>query len=76
MQSQLITNQTQAQIHQNQDQTIVRLEVQIEQLAATAREREKRYFPSQTVSNPREQPAPQNTLTCQFEISFDSNHQA
>ena len=33
MQSQLIINQTQAQMCHNQDQTIARLEVQIEQLA-------------------------------------------
>ena len=75
MQSQLITNQTQAQMCHNQDQTIARLEVQIEQLAATVREREKGHFPSQTVPNPRGQPAPQNTPTGQFEISSDSNRQ-
>ena len=53
MQSQLITNQNQAQMCHNQDQTIARLEVQIEQLAATVREREKGNFPSQTVPKPR-----------------------
>ena len=45
----------------NQDQTIARLEIQIEQLAATVREIEKGHFLSQTVPNPRGQPTPQNT---------------
>ena len=43
MQSQLITNQIQAQMCHNQDQTIARLEVQIEQLAVTVRERERTF---------------------------------
>jgi len=42
MQSQVITNQTQAQISHNQNQTIGRLEFQIEQLAASVRERERK----------------------------------
>ena len=44
-------------------------------LAATIRGREKGHFPSQTVPNRRGQPAPQNTPTGQFEISFNSNRQ-
>ena len=75
MQSQLITNQTQVQMCHNQDQTIARLEVQIEQLAATIREREKEHFPSQTVPNLRGQPASQNTHTGQFQIGSGSNRE-
>jgi len=73
MQSQLITNQNQDQMCHNQDQMIVRLKIQIEQLAKSVRGREKRYFPSQTVPNPRGQLTPQNTPTGQFEVGFGSN---
>ena len=41
----------------------------------TVRGRDKAYFLSQTVPNPRGQSAPQNTPTYQFEIGCDSNYQ-
>jgi len=53
MQSQALTNKNQAQINHNQNQAIVRIEVQLDQSAASVGKREKGQFPSQTVSNPK-----------------------
>ena len=53
MQSQVITNQTQAQKYLTIRSDDTQLEVQIKQLAASIREREKGHFPNQTVPNPR-----------------------
>ena len=75
MQSQALTNQNQAQINQKQNQTIVRIEVQLDQLAASVGKRENGQFPSQSVPNLKGQNDPQNVPKGQFKIGSSSNRE-
>ena len=67
MQSQALTNQNQAQYNHTTSQAITKIEIQLDQIAAIVRGKEKGQFPSQIVTNPKGH-VPSNVPTCQFEI--------